>query len=410
MEKFESTATLKRILREYFQSFFPEEGPAPKVAWCTSVGPAEILVSLGFQVYYPENHGALLGATRQSNRYIQGAHSKGYSPDICSYLTSDVGAFMEGQTPLTKTYGIPSIPKPDVLVYNTNQCREVQDWFSFYAREFDVPALGIFSPWKVDQVSNEQVDCVKEQFKTLIKSLAPISPEVFDPERLRQVLALSDRSSKLWGEFLSKAKAAPAPASFFDGCIHMAPAVVLRGLESAPRYYEELNREVDQRLAQGISAVRNERLRLYWEGMPIWGKLRFFSELFDELDANVVASTYCNSWIFDAFDMKDPLESMARAYTEIFINRSENAKEENLRKMSHDYGVDGIIYHDAKTCPYNSNSRFGLPQRLCEKSKIPFLVIQGDLNDLRCFSEEQTSTSIEAFVDQLTETEKSKCL
>jgi len=97
---------------------------------------------------------------------------------------------------------------------------------------------------------------------------------------------------------------------------------------------------------------------------------------------------------------------MARAYTEIFINRSEAAKEETLEEMSREYEVDGIIYHDARTCPYNSNSRFGLPQRLCEKSKIPFLVINGDLNDLRCFSEEQTSTSVEAFVDQLLDGKK----
>lgn len=31
------------------------------------------------------------------------------------------------------------------------------------------------------------------------------------------------------------------------------------------------------------------------------------------------------------------------------------------------------------------------------------IVINGDLNDLRCFSEEQTKTNIEAFVEQLSE-------
>jgi hypothetical protein len=35
-----------------------------KVAWCTSVGPAELLRSFGFLVYFPENHGALLGSSR----------------------------------------------------------------------------------------------------------------------------------------------------------------------------------------------------------------------------------------------------------------------------------------------------------------------------------------------------------
>jgi benzoyl-CoA reductase/2-hydroxyglutaryl-CoA dehydratase subunit BcrC/BadD/HgdB len=65
--------------------------------------------------------------------------------------------------------------------------------------------------------------------------------------------------------------------------------------------------------------------------------------------------------------------------------------------------VDGIVYHDAKTCPNNSNSRYGMPQRLEKKTGIPGLVINGDLNDLRLVSDEQTKTNIEAFIEQLEE-------
>jgi hypothetical protein len=65
--------------------------------------------------------------------------------------------------------------------------------------------------------------------------------------------------------------------------------------------------------------------------------------------------------------------------------------------------VQGIIFHDAKTCPYNTNSRFAMPSRLNSELGIPTLIIDGDLNDLRCFSEEQAKTNIEAFVEQLEE-------
>jgi hypothetical protein len=34
---------------------------------------------------------------------------------------------------------------------------------------------------------------------------------------------------------------------------------------------------------------------------------------------------------------------------------------------------------------------------------MPTLVINGDLNDLRCYSEEQARTNIEAFIEQLAE-------
>jgi benzoyl-CoA reductase/2-hydroxyglutaryl-CoA dehydratase subunit BcrC/BadD/HgdB len=65
--------------------------------------------------------------------------------------------------------------------------------------------------------------------------------------------------------------------------------------------------------------------------------------------------------------------------------------------------IDGVIYHDARTCPNNSNSRYNMPQRLSERLSVPVLVINGDLNDLRCYSEEQAKTNIEAFVEQLDE-------
>ena len=44
-----------------------------------------------------------------------------------------------------------------------------------------------------------------------------------------------------------------------------------------------------------------------------------------------------------------------------------------------------------------------MPQRLTEKLKVPTLTIYADLNDLRCYSAEQTRTNIEAFIEQLSQ-------
>jgi benzoyl-CoA reductase/2-hydroxyglutaryl-CoA dehydratase subunit BcrC/BadD/HgdB len=65
--------------------------------------------------------------------------------------------------------------------------------------------------------------------------------------------------------------------------------------------------------------------------------------------------------------------------------------------------VDGILYHDSKTCPNNTNARYGMPQRLEKLLGVPGLTIHGDLNDLRCYSEEQAVTNVEAFIEQLAE-------
>jgi bcr-type benzoyl-CoA reductase subunit B len=400
---------LGEVMRDYFYRMDriakgEEEG---LIAWCTSTGPAELLQAFGFEVHYPENHGAILGTRRVAMDYIPLANAIGYSPEICSYLTSDVGSYLKGETPLSQAYpGIESVPKPDVLAYNTQQCRDVREWFEYYGREFNVPVIGINPPKGMEEVTDAHIDDVVQQIKDLIPALEEISGEKFDIDRFREAMRLSRECSDLWGHVLGLAANVPAPWTFFDGCIHMGPAVCLRGTQEPVDYYRLLSEELEERVADGVAAVENERFRIYWEGMPIWGKLRALSEQFAELESCVVVSTYCNSWIFSAFDEEKPFESMAQAYTEIFINRNEPAKEAYIEGLVKEYEVDGILFHDAKTCPNNSNSRYGMPQRLQSKLGVPTLVIDADLNDLRMYSEETTRTNIEAFVEQLEDTKE----
>lgn len=400
----QATKMMKKLMAEHFLGLDrAARAGSPKVAWCTSVGPAELLIAMGFEVYYPENHGALLGATRMATDTIPVANAIGYSPEICSYLTADVGAFLKGVTPLTQAYGIKGVPKPDVLVFNTNQCRDVQDWFEWYGRHFNVPAIGVRTHRGVGEVREYMVADVAQQIKDLIPTLGKVSGNKFDIDRLREVVGLSKQCTEQWRAVLEYGARVPAQMNFFDHTIHMAPAVVLRGRPEAVEYYNTLLAELVEREKLGYSAVPGERLRLYWDGMPVWGRLRMLAELMNELKAAIVCSTYCNSWIFGAFDANDPFESMARAYTELFIVRDEAYKEAYMQEHVKRYGCQGIIFHDAKTCPNNSNSRYGLPQRFAEVHGVPSLVINGDLNDLRCFSDEQARTNIEAFVEQIEE-------
>jgi benzoyl-CoA reductase/2-hydroxyglutaryl-CoA dehydratase subunit BcrC/BadD/HgdB len=393
--EFGSTERMKQIMGAYFQALgvAARDKSAP-VAWCTSVGPAELLRALGYQVYFPENHGAMLGALRQANDYLPRAHALGYSPDICSYLCSDVGAYLAGRTPLER-FGLETVPRADVLVFNTNQCHDVRHWFEFYGREWDVPVLGVTSFRDVDEVAPAMINAVARQFEDLVPPLEEIAGTRLAGDRLEAALELSAECTRLWKACLETAAHRPSPLSFFDGCIQMGPAVVLRGTREATEYYRLLLDELTERVGTGRGAVPDERFRLYWEGMPIWGKLRDLSGLFERLSTCVVASTYCNSWIFEALDSSDPFPSMARASLELFIARAEGPKEQYIERMVEAFHLDGLLFHDARTCPNNSNARYGMPGRLRERLKIPALTIDGDLNDLRCYSEEQSKTSIE---------------
>lgn len=398
MYEIKTTKLLKNVMRDYFTGMSTGD---KKIAWCTSVGPAELLRSFGFEVYFPENHGALLGATRTAGDFIPVATKLGYSSEICSYLTSDIGAYLSNETPLLKHYGIKSVPKPDLIVYSTNQCREVQDWFTYFGKEFNCPVVGIQPPRYLDEVTKSDVEDVSTQFKAMIPVCEETSNCKFDIEMFGESVRLSKEASVLWRKVLETAKNSPAPLSFFDGAIHMGPIVVLRGTQQAIDYYKSLLDELENNVKEGIGFLENELSRVYWEGMPLWGKLRYMSNLFAKNNTSVVASTYCNSWIFDDFDENNPFESTALAYSAIFINRSEEAKLKMLKSLIDEFNIDGVIFHEAKTCFNNSNASFGMPLRLKEETGVDTLVIEGDLCDLRFFSEGQTTTKIETFIEQI---------
>ena len=72
-----------------------------------------------------------------------------------------------------------------------------------------------------------------------------------------------------------------------------------------------------------------------------------------------------------------------------------------LKDWIEEFRIDGVIFHDSKTCFNNSNARFGMPVRLKEETGIQTLVVEGDLNDLRFFSEGQSTSKIETFIEQI---------
>jgi len=396
--KIKSTENLKKLMKEYFLSL---DSGKKKVAWCTSVGPAELLRSFGFEVFFPENHGALLGASRTAMDFIPEAIKCGYSGHVCSYTTADIGSYLKKQSPLQKHYGMEGVPKPDIIAYNTNQCREVEDWFTFYENEFKCPIVGIQPPRYLDEVTQDEVDLVVKQMKKMIPVCEEVSGRKFNLKKFKEAIKLSKEATLLWQRVLKASIAENAPINFFDGTIHMGPIVVLRGTQIAKDYYTVLLAELEENVKNNVGFISETKTRIFWDGMPIWGKLRMLSDLFANNKSAVVASTYCSSWVFDKFDENDPWNSTARAYTEIFINRSDKAKENILSEWFNEYKIDGIVFHDSKTCFNNSNAKFGMPQRLQEMTGLPSIVIEGDLCDLRFFSEGQSITKIETFLEQI---------
>ncbi|MDP6890717.1 MAG: 2-hydroxyacyl-CoA dehydratase family protein, partial [Phycisphaerales bacterium] len=242
----ESQKRLRGLMRDYFVDLdAAAKDTDRRVAWCTSVGPTEILTAFGFDVFFPENHGALLGAQKVSHKLIPRAVGAGYCPETCSYMNSDIGASLAGWSPLQDIYGIDGPPTPDLLAYNTNQCREVQDWFKFFSARHEATILGVRPPLYLGDVTDEHIGFVKGQLRELIEQIEKQFDLALDDAKLEEAVTKSSKASSLWREVLETARHRPAPLSFWDGLILMAPVILMRGSDIAIEFYEGLLTEMN---------------------------------------------------------------------------------------------------------------------------------------------------------------------
>lgn len=72
----QATDDMKRFMSDHYYELDRASNTGDiKVAWCSSVGPAEILRAMGFLVYFPENHSAMLGTSRMATEFIPHANA-----------------------------------------------------------------------------------------------------------------------------------------------------------------------------------------------------------------------------------------------------------------------------------------------------------------------------------------------
>ncbi|HSG17222.1 MAG TPA: 2-hydroxyacyl-CoA dehydratase family protein [Anaerolineae bacterium] len=368
-----------------------------KVAWVTSGAPIEFLKALDFYILYPENHGALCGTARVVVDIASEAENAGYSRDICSYARTDIGAMVSGKTPVGQ------LPRPDLLVACTNICQTVLHWYRVVAHHFDVPLVLIDTPFIYTELTDHAIAFVKRQLEEAILIIESVAGRPLDPRRFETVTTLSRDATDLWGQILARSKNRPAPISVFDQFIHMAPIVEMRGESATVDFYAAMLKEIDQRIDQGIGAVKDERKRLLWDNLPIWYRLRYLAEYLGRHGIVIAASTYTNAWaeLMPLTDPTQPLESMARTYLSPLLNRGTGDKLATMKRMIADYSLDGTILHSDRSCKPYSIGQMDQRDRLIQESGTPALLLEADHNDPRSFSEEQVANRLAAFVEML---------
>jgi len=386
---------MKEIMTGYYIEAKTAGTTGKKVAWITSGGPVEPLIAMDVIPVYPENHGAMIGAAKMGGDLCEHAESMGYSGDLCSYARSDIAAAATEGGP------IGGLPRPDMLVACNNICGTVMKWYEILSRFYEVPLFIFDTPMCHTDYHEESKRYVKRQVMEYIEFLEKACKKKFDYDIMTEVGKRSLEAQELWQKVLDTAMARPSPMTAFDGFYHLALIVTLRGTQIAVDYYEDLLKEMKERVAEGIGAVSNERYRLMWDNLPIWYRLKWLSEKFAQHDACLVADTYNTAWCRSLRYIQSDnfLDSMAEGYTRMYLNIGVDQMAETVIEMADKYSVDGVVMHSNRSCKPYSFGQYDIQRMVQDRLDIPCLMIESHMVDERSFSESQTETRIDAFME-----------
>lgn len=386
---------MKEIMMVYYLEAKTARLVGRKVAWITSGGPVEPLLAMDVIPVYPENHGAMIGASKMGTALCEKAEAMGYASDLCSYARADIACATVNGGP------IGGLPRPDMLVCCNNICGTVLKWYEVQARYFQVPLFVLDTPFCHVGFAEEARKYVRRQLDEYIGFLEKVCGKKFPYEHFREIGRLSVEGQKLWQAVLDTTTHKPAPMSAFDAFYHLALIVTLRGTRTVIDYYTGLLTRMQDRVARGIGAVPEEKYRLLWDNLPIWHRTRWLSEKFASQQACLVADTYTSAWCgtLQYIDAEHFLDSMAEAYTRIYLNIGIDAMADIVLSMIDKYQVDGIVMHSNRSCKPYSFGQYDIQKIVQEKRGIPSLFLEADMLDERTFSEAQVSTRIDAFME-----------
>jgi len=395
--KIKSVGKMKEIMTTYYIDAKTAEQTGKRVAWITSGGPVEPLIAMDVIPVYPENYGAMIGASKMGGDLCQKAEDLGYSGDLCSYARADIVSSMVDGGP------IGGLPKPDMLICCNNICGTVLKWYEIQARYYNVPLFILDTPFCHTGYADEARKYVRKQIDEYTAFLENACKKKFDHDRMKEVGKLSVKGQELWQEVLNTAINRPSPMTCFDAFFHLALIVTLRGTQIAVDYYSSLLEEMKQRVADGISAIPNEKYRLLWDNLPIWYRVKWMSEKFAAHDACLVADTYTSAWCgqLKYMDEDNFLDSMAEGYTRIYLNIGVDEMIKIVLEMVDRYDVDGFVIHSNRSCKPYSLGQYDIQRAVQKERGIPSVVIESHMIDERSFSESQAETRIDAFMEMI---------
>lgn len=383
------------------------------VCWSASVAPPEFCVTMGIAMVYPETHAAGIGARKGAMDMLDVAERKGYNIDCCSYGRVNMG-YMECLKEAAITGVEPEVlvnspaarvPLPDLVITCNNICNTLLKWYENLAVELDIPCIVIDVPFNHTMPIPEYAKAyIADEFRNAISQLEVICGRPFDWKKFQEVKAQTQRSVYQWNRIADFTKYKPSPLNGFDLFNYMALIVCARARDYAEITFHKFADELEAKDAAGqyaFGAPENEKHRVTWEGIAVWTYLGATFKGLKNQGAVMTGSAYPGLWslVYTPGD----LESMAEAYTNVYINTCGPNRYEEFYKVVKNSKSDGIVLHLNRSCKLMGLLNNEGAEYVNAKLGVPYVSFDGDQTDPRVFTPAQYETRVQALTEMMDE-------
>ncbi len=375
--------------------------------------------AMDIAIVYPESYSAACAAMGAAQPYLDRCDEEGFPTHMCGYARTCIGYTarmmndLGGEIPPEAPMG--GMPRPAVLVSRGLSCDAGFKWFQALGRYLDVPMWTLEMPIPgVDEglsegVFNQNIQFIVKELRELVKFLERVLSKKMDWDKLSETVHDLEEIGQVWHQTNELRKSIPCPMHSRDFWSCMNGVTTPTGdLKKKLGLYRNLYDEVKYRVENKIGSVAQEKYRVGFTELPPWHSLSLFDTL-AERGWNFAVETwgYHPPIPMDLTGVNDPLERLARiSYGGLITSCFQGALQAgeymgflgypNL-EFAKEYKLDGFFLHPLLTCRAASAHLWYVQDRLMQKLKVPSLLIEGDIVDIRLFDLADALKKTEAF-------------
>jgi benzoyl-CoA reductase/2-hydroxyglutaryl-CoA dehydratase subunit BcrC/BadD/HgdB len=405
-KRLDANKALRQVIADFYADGHRAKAEGRFVGWIPPMnGLIELFYAMDIHPVFPENWAPICAAIGTNLNNFAHAEKRGYSSDLCGYFRNNVGYALDRINETNQP--LDGLPKPDFLISFGAGCIPTMKTFQVLCDHFRVPVFRADLPQvAMEDIKDHHIQYGVTQIKRLIKFLEDLTGKRFDIDRLKEAVRHTDEACRIWDEIMDTRRTVPSPFSAAEIGI-MFVMVTRHGTRIAVDFLQDVLKEVRGKVERGEGVIPDERIRLFWDNIPLWYNMKLFN-YFEKWNAVVVAETYTSAWTL-RMDPDKPIESIAYkslvSYPLVSCV-SINKRIELIRKAVIDYKIDGAVFHSNRSCKPISMGQMDIMKVLSEELSVPCVMFDGDHMDGGKFSVAQFQTRIDAFMEMLTERKK----